>query len=455
METGRADIALNLINKPYGIERDSTAFRVLGGINFTGYSNSTYGSRSTSLLAHTSCILHFLATTGLCNVLQITPADWRFVQYQQESYPTSMESRCALGWRLACYRPTFSGVTSTMSFWWLIPAISGLSFCLTAVLRRYALARSMIDVPNERSSHSVPTPRGGGVAIVMTFLISLAVMWWCSLIDSHFFFGGAGAGFLVAVIGFMDDHGHIAARWRLLGHFCAAAWALLWTGGLPPVEVAGIAVNLSWAGDLFALFYLVWLLNLYNFMDGIDGIASVEAVCVCLGACLLYWVSDHRNLVWGPLLLAMSVLGFLFWNFPPAKIFMGDAGSGFLGIILGVLSLQAASAEQRFLWAWVILLGVFIVDATFTLLRRLSRGDKVYEAHRSHAYQYASRQYGQHLPVTIAVGIINLFWLLPIALCVTRHGMDGAVGVAIAYIPLLLMALKYHAGELEVKTIPH
>lgn len=340
-----------------------------------------------------------------------------------------------------------------MSFWWLIPAIAALSFCLTAVLRRYALARSMIDVPNERSSHSVPTPRGGGVAIVIAFLISLAAMWSGELIDTRFLLGAAGAGFFVAVIGFMDDHGHIVARWRLLAHFCAAAWALLWTGGLPPIEVAGFTLNLSWAGDIFALFYLVWLLNLYNFMDGIDGIASVEAVCVCLGACLLYWISGHQNLVWGPLLLAMSVLGFLSWNFPPAKIFMGDAGSGFLGVILGVLSLQATSAETRFFWAWVILLGVFIVDATFTLLRRLLRGDKVYEAHRSHAYQYASRRYGQHRSVTIAVGVINLLWLLPIALCVIRYGLDGALGVLLAYAPLLLMALRFRAGELEAKPV--
>ena len=340
-----------------------------------------------------------------------------------------------------------------MIFWWFIPAVCGLSFVLTAVLRRYALARSMLDVPNDRSSHTVPTPRGGGVSIVVTFLISLAVMWGWELVDSRFFFGAAGAGLLVAAVGFMDDHGHIAARWRLLGHFAGAAWVLVWTGGLAPIEVAGMVLNLRWAGDFFALFYLVWLLNLYNFMDGIDGIASVEAICVCLGACLLYWVSGHQDLIWAPLLLSMSVLGFLFWNFPPAKIFMGDAASGFLGIIMGVLSLQAAAVEPRFLWVWLILLGVFIVDATFTLLRRLLRGDKVYEAHRSHAYQYASRKHGRHLPVTTAVALINVFWLLPLALCVTSFGLDGALGVVMAYIPLLVIAVRYHAGEVEVLTV--
>lgn len=340
-----------------------------------------------------------------------------------------------------------------MIFWWLIPAICGLSFALTAGLRRYALARSMLDVPNDRSSHTVPTPRGGGVSIVVTFLSGLVAMWSAGLIDSGFFLGAVGAGGLVAVIGFMDDHGHIAARWRLLGHFAAAAWVLWWTGGLAPMEVFGIAFDPGWVGNVFALFYLVWMLNLYNFMDGIDGLASVEAISVCGSVCLLYWISGHEGFVWTPLLLAMSVLGFLVWNFPPAKIFMGDAGSGFLGIILGALGLQAASVGPDLLWAWLILLGVFVVDATFTLLRRLLRGEKVYEAHRSHAYQYASRVYGRHLPVTVAVALINVLWLLPVAIAVVVAGLDGAVGLIIAYAPLLVLAVKFHAGESEVKAV--
>ncbi|MNN48801.1 putative undecaprenyl-phosphate N-acetylglucosaminyl 1-phosphate transferase [compost metagenome] len=196
------------------------------------------------------------------------------------------------------------------------------------------------------------------------------------------------------------------------------------------------------------------MLNLYNFMDGIDGIASVEAICACLGACLLYWLAGFESLTILPLVLAMAVAGFLFWNFPPARIFMGDAGSGFLGIILAILSLQAAWASPKLLWVWLILLGVFIVDATFTLIRRLVRGDKVYEAHRSHAYQFASRQFGKHLPVTLAVAVINLFWLLPIAACVVLLELDGALGLILAYAPLVALALKFKAGALEPADLP-
>jgi len=324
-----------------------------------------------------------------------------------------------------------------------------MTLVLTWFLRRYALSRSLIDIPNARSSHSVPTPRGGGVAIVLGFLAALPLsagadgLSWTVTIALF----GAGAG--VAVLGFLDDHGHIAARWRLLGHFTAAAWVLYWLGGLPAIDLFGFMVDLGWLGSALAAVYLVWMLNLYNFMDGIDGIASVEALCACLGASLIYWYSGFTDLAWAPLLLAAAVLGFLFWNFPPARIFMGDAGSGFLGIMLGALSLQAAWAAPRFLWVWLILLGIFVVDATFTLVRRLVRGDKVYEAHRSHAYQFASRRYGKHLPVTTAVGLINIVWLLPIAFSVAVLGLDGLAGLVLAYVPLVFLAIKFKAGELE------
>ncbi len=334
---------------------------------------------------------------------------------------------------------------------WLFFAVVVLliSFALTWVLRRYALARSLMDIPNARSSHSIPTPRGGGVAIVIAFLLATLVAQVAGLIEVSGGWALLGAGGGVAILGFLDDHGHIAARWRLLGHFCAALWALYWLGGLPPVVLFGRILDLGWFGHFVAAFYLVWMLNLYNFMDGIDGIASVEAVTVCLGGCLLYGLSGYATHALLPLLLAMAVLGFLIWNFPPARIFMGDAGSGFLGVVLAILSLQAASVSAQWLWSWIILLGVFVVDATFTLIRRLVRGDKVYEAHRSHAYQYASRQFGKHLPVTLAVLLVNLLWLMPIALLVGIWGLDGSLGVILAYAPLVVLAMKYKAGALE------
>jgi Fuc2NAc and GlcNAc transferase len=183
-------------------------------------------------------------------------------------------------------------------------------------------------------------------------------------------------------------------------------------------------------------------------MDGIDAIASIEAISVCLGGALLLILPeyDFKNGAGPLLLLSASVTGFLFWNFPPAKIFMGDAGSGFLGIMLGLISIQAAWIAPQFFWSWLILLGVFIVDATLTLCRRFFQHEKVYEAHCSHAYQQAARFYHSHKPVSVAVAGINLCWLLPIALGVGFGKLDGFLGLTMAYFPLVLLAFHFNAG---------
>ena len=334
-----------------------------------------------------------------------------------------------------------------MASWLLLSAAAGLSFVLTGVLRRYARARNLLDIPNARSSHRVPTPRGGGLAIVASFLLALPWLAAAGLVRWSLVWALLGAGVGSALIGFLDDHRHVAARWRLLGHFAVAAWATLWLGGLPPLTAFGHVLELSGFGHALAVVYLVWMLNLYNFMDGIDGIAGVEAMCVCLSAALVLALSlPGAGGAWPPLLLGCAVAGFLFWNFPSARIFMGDVGSGFLGLMLGILSLQAAWAAPQLLWSWVILLGVFVVDATFTLLRRLLRGDKCYEAHRDHAYQHAARRFGRHWPVTLAVAAIDLCWLLPIALWVALGRIDGAVGLGIAYAPLAVLAVGLRAG---------
>lgn len=335
----------------------------------------------------------------------------------------------------------------------ILPLAFGLSFALTAALRRYALQRSLIDVPNARSSHTVPTPRGGGVAIVIAVAVLLSALAYTGHVGKALVWALLGAGLSVALIGFADDHGHIAARWRLLGHFMAALWALFWMGGLPAVSIFGITLELGWLGHVLALLFIVWVLNLYNFMDGIDGIASVEAICACLGALLCYAVAQPPQgfIMQGypEWVVLASVVGFACWNFPRARIFMGDAGSGFLGIVVALLALDAAWAAPQLLWSWLILLGVFIVDATFTLFRRLLRGEAIFKAHRSHAYQIASRLLNGHIPVTLSVAMINLIWLLPLSVWVAYGGVDGASVTVLAYLPLLGLAIWLGAGKPE------
>ncbi|MGJ0484849.1 MAG: MraY family glycosyltransferase [Methylomicrobium sp.] len=324
-----------------------------------------------------------------------------------------------------------------------------IAFLFTGLIRHYALISNLIDVPNQRSSHTQPTPRGGGMAIVAVFLLSVGGLLALDVLPADQGWAIIGAGAWVAFVGFLDDHRHIAAGWRLLAHFAGAAWGLYWLGGFPPLPVLGHIIDLGGFGHLFGLLYLVWLLNLYNFMDGIDGIAGIEAVTVCLGGVLLFLLSGQGDLWLEPALLLVAAVGFLLWNFPPAKIFMGDAGSGFLGIVLGLISIQSAWLNPNFLWSWLCLLGVFIVDATWTLWRRFRRGEKLHEAHRSHAYQFAARRYGSHKTVTLFVGAVNLFWLLPLAISIGLGLLDGLIGIVLAYLPLLIAAIKFNAGDAE------
>jgi len=321
------------------------------------------------------------------------------------------------------------------------------SFILTCFLRRYALTRNIVDIPNIRSSHLIPTPRGGGLAFIIAFLIGIPFLAYLGFVVSPVNGALVSAGLFVAGLGFFDDHGHIAAHLRLLGHFGASIFVLYWLGGMPSISLGGWVVSSGFWLNTLMVIYLVWLLNLYNFMDGIDGIAGVEALSVCLGGAGIYWLHADYALIGLPLALAAAVGGFLWWNFPSARIFMGDVGSGFLGLILGILSIQAAAVNPQFFWSWLILLGVFIVDTTVTLLWRLYRGCKLFEAHRSHAYQHAVHYFGSHFGVTLRVLMINILWLLPVAILVAMNYLSGLCGLVTAYLPLVILAVRFKAGR--------
>ena len=324
---------------------------------------------------------------------------------------------------------------------------SGTAWLLTLVTRRYALHTNLLDMPNRRSSHTVPTPRGGGVGIVLSCLAIIFTVGLLGLIEQRLMIAALGAGGMVAALGFLDDRSSLPARWRFLGHLAAAVWVLGWMGPVPPVPLFGVVVDLSYAGPLLCTLYMVWMINLFNFMDGIDGIASVEAITTSLGGALLWWLAGSGTGWAAAVLFAGCVAGFLVWNFPPAKIFMGDAGSGFLGLMVALLSLWCAQATPVLFWSWFILIGCFMVDATTTLVRRVRRGERFFDAHRAHAYQYASRRAGRHLPVTLACGAINLLWLLPLAALVALGKLDGLTGVLIGYVPLVWLAFHFRAGD--------
>jgi Fuc2NAc and GlcNAc transferase len=321
------------------------------------------------------------------------------------------------------------------------------SALLTGVMRQLALTHRVLDVPNERSSHSTPTPRGGGLAIVITLL---AALWLLEIVGSmpfRLWAALSACGSAVALVGFADDKWHLSARTRLTVHFAAASVFVWSSGRLPPVDFGIAVLNLGIAGSIVGVLALVWFLNLYNFMDGIDGIASIEAMTVASTVALFLVLhrvdSPVAVLMW---LTVATVGGFLLWNWPPARIFMGDAGSGFLGFILGAMAWSTVAAGELSVWFWLILVGAFFVDATLTLLRRWRRGESLATAHRSHAYQHLSRRFGSHLKVTLGVLMVNLFWLAPLAWLAALHPSLGAGLTLLAWAPLAVCAWRSGAG---------
>ncbi len=327
-----------------------------------------------------------------------------------------------------------------------IASAFALSFVLTALMRRYAISARLLDHPNARSSHSIPTPRGGGVGVVIAFIAFVAVSGCFGSMSRQVVLALLGSGGVVAAVGFLDDRGHVPARWRFLSHLLAGIWGLYWLGGIPPVPIFGHSIDLGWPGLILAVTYIVWMVNLYNFMDGIDGIAGIEAITVSLGGALTWWLATGTTDWTVPVVFAACVAGFLIWNYPPARIFMGDSGSGFVGLVLAMFSLWAGGQIPLLFWCWFILLGTFMVDATTTLVRRVRRGERFSEAHRSHGYQYAARKHRSHRTVALAFGAINILWLLPVAVLVAMGKVDGVVGVIVAYAPLITLAFHYKAG---------
>ncbi len=320
----------------------------------------------------------------------------------------------------------------------------------TELMRRYALSRDLLDTVNARSSHTVATPRGGGVAIVAVCL--LAVIGGVALFDLPVgnAIGIGGAGALVAAVGWRDDHAHVPAVIRLACHVAAAAWLTAWIGipELPflPATSATVAILLG-----CAVFGIAWLINLFNFMDGIDGLAASEAVFVFAGGALLLATASGALSATAILfaLFAAACAGFLWWNWPPARIFMGDASSGFLGLMIGALVLIGAAQSWPLGVAMVLLPALFVTDATVTLLRRMVRRDAVFDAHRSHAYQRLSRRLGAHLPVTLGALAVNVAFVLPVSYAVAAGLLDPLVGIVAAYLPLAIACLLLGAGREE------
>ena len=283
-----------------------------------------------------------------------------------------------------------------------------LSWAIANRVRVYAIERELLDVPNHRSSHSAPTPRGGGIAIALVTICGTLIAGVFGWLSHSVVAAICGGGSLVALVGWVDDRRGLPASVRALAHVVAACWALGWLGGMPSLQIGVQAITVSWAGSLLALAGIVWMTNLYNFMDGIDGLAAGEATIVCGFAGALIAASGQFGLALVAWLLAASNAGFLAWNWAPARLFMGDVGSGFIGFSIAVLAVASENSRSLSIVSWVTLSAAFVVDASVTLVRRGLHGEQWYAAHRRHAYQRAVQAGLSHRRVTTVVLVLDL-----------------------------------------------
>ena len=276
-----------------------------------------------------------------------------------------------------------------MSF--LLGFVVVICFAISAGLtRRFCDPASrfhILDHPNERSLHTQPTPRSGGVAVLAAILAGmLGLFWWFPNLTRM---AWIGAGMLlVAGVSFVDDRRSLSVTGRLLVHVFAST-LLLWGGlSLRRLPLFGMAWELPlWLGAVISLFATVWMVNLYNFMDGMDGFAGGMAVIGFGGFAALGWLSGNVPFFVTSMIISAATAGFLVYNFPPARIFMGDVGSSTMGFLAAALSLWGARDGVFPIWTALLVFSPFVVDATVTLLARLVRGEKVWQAHRSHYYQ--------------------------------------------------------------------
>ena len=337
------------------------------------------------------------------------------------------------------------------------------SFALVAVLSagviRYGPRFGLLDTPVARSAHVAPKPLGGGAALAAPYF--LCVIWFvASAAISESALAYLGCLFIV-VLGFSDDRWQLSSKVRLPVQFIVSLAAVR-AIGVDSVDFGFFSLSEPLTLSLLAVLSLVWLCNLTNFMDGIDGIAASQLLVTSL-SCVVLLVGldaaadesgEHDVVLTLSVVLAASAAGFILWNWSPASLFMGDAGSGFIGFALGLLALESLVTQRMSVWSWVLLLGVFIADTAVTLLVRIIRGERWYEGHSQHAYQILSRRLNSHPRVVGGVILINICLLLPLAWVAGILPHYGVLFATIGLAPLLLGCYRLGAGRADLGEAP-
>jgi UDP-N-acetylmuramyl pentapeptide phosphotransferase/UDP-N-acetylglucosamine-1-phosphate transferase len=320
------------------------------------------------------------------------------------------------------------------------------SYLLIHLIRYYAHKRQIIDHPNERSSHSAPTPRGGGLAIVIVVLVAGCVAAFQSNLIHSLIYLVCGA--VITYLGWRDDVHSLSPRVRFAVQGLVALASVLGMGYFKSVTIPLFGqLQLGAVGFIITILWIVGLTNAYNFMDGIDGIAGGVALSAALGWMFLATRANQDFVFWVALAIAAGSLGFLFHNWSPAKIFMGDAGSTFLGYTFAVLPLLSADEGGDALMLGTLLMWTFIMDAGVTFIRRALKRENVFAAHRTHLYQRLVIGGYKHVQVS---ALYILLTLLAAALAYAwSWGQPYAPPLIIIGLPLIWLILSRYVRKLN------
>ncbi len=310
--------------------------------------------------------------------------------------------------------------------------IALISFLLCFVYISLARRRSWLDYPNRRSSHRLPVPTGGGIAIFISF--SLAIKFLPGSLELNFSTVLlALSTLLLALVGFLDDIYCLGIASRGCIYLTISAIAVF------TIFFENNYLSATYLEIIFASLGLFLFLNLYNFMDGIDGLLSVHTVISTLLAIFLFSIqAKPTNLILLCSILCAVHIGFLSWNWSPASLFMGDAGSIPTGFLLGIIAFESVIEGTVSIAAWLIIFSPFLADSLSTLLVRALRLKNIFKPHSSHIYQKLARKWNSHHRVVFAMIVFQCFWCAPLVYCVVIFPEQENKLVMLAYLPLAL-----------------
>ena len=275
-----------------------------------------------------------------------------------------------------------------------------LSVSLTFLVRKIALKKVLLAEVNDRSSHTTPTPHGGGIAIAITWFSGISYLYYLGDIDSSLYYAFL-VGIVISLVSYLDDLYELSPKLRLLVQFIVAISGVYLIGGVSEIDFTFFTLSNQLILNSLTVLIIVWFINLYNFLDGIDGYAGSEIVFLSLAGFILFEESHF-------LVLIAASLGFLLWNWHKAKIFMGDVGSTLLGYNVAIYMLYYTNQESSNLWIWLILFGVFWFDASVTIFRRFKNKEKLFQAHKKHAYQRLEQSGISHDGIVIRAMLLNI-----------------------------------------------